>query len=91
MSNEIFNKVMNYKEGDNQSLIKIIDIFKPLLIKYARLIDFEDTKQDLIIHLTNIVNNIKIDNKNIYEDKMIVGYIAKSIRNEYIKLPKKRN
>lgn len=53
--------------------------------------DGEDTKQDLIIHLIKLVNNMPIDNKNLFEDKNIVGYIAKSIRNEYIKLSKKRN
>jgi len=54
-------------------------------------VDGEDTKQDLIIHLIKLVNNMPIDNKNLFEDKNIVGYIAKSIRNEYIKLSKKRN
>ncbi|MBE6053287.1 MAG: sigma-70 family RNA polymerase sigma factor [Clostridium sartagoforme] len=55
------------------------------------MVDGEDTKQDLIIHLIKLVNNMPIDNKNLFEDKNIVGYIAKSIRNEYIKLSKKRN
>lgn len=91
MSNEIFNKVINYREGDNESLIKIIDIFNPLLIKYSRLLNGEDTKQDLIIHLINVVNKIKFDNNNLCEDKAIVGYMAKSIRNEYIRLSKKIN
>lgn len=91
MSNEIFNKVMNYREGDNESLIKIIDIFNPLLIKYSRLLYGEDTKQDLIIHLISVVNKINFDNKNLCEDSAIVGYVAKSIRNEYIRLSKKIN
>ncbi|MBU3106208.1 hypothetical protein [Clostridium gasigenes] len=44
----------------------------------------------MIIHLIKIVNNIKVDNKNLCEDKIIVGYIAKSIRNEYIRRSKKK-
>ena len=91
MSNDIFKKVISYREGDNESLIKIIDIFNPLLNKYSRLLDGEDTKQDLIIHLISVVNKIKFDNKNLCEDNAIVGYIAKSIRNEYIRLSKKIN
>jgi RNA polymerase sigma factor (sigma-70 family) len=91
MSNEIFKKVMNYREGDNESLIKIIELFNPLLIKYSKLLDGEDTKQDLIMHLISVVNKMKFDNKNLCEDKAIVGYVAKSIRNEYIRLSKKRN
>lgn len=91
MSNEILKKVMNYRKGDNESLLKIIEIFNPLLIKYSKLIDGEDTKQDLIMHLISVINKIKFDNKNLCEDKMIVGYVAKSIRNEYIRLSRKRN
>ena len=72
-------------------MLDIIEIFNPLVSKYSRLLDGEDTKQDLIIHLIKLVNNMPIDNKNLFEDKNIVGYIAKSIRNEYIKLSKKRN
>lgn len=91
MSIEIFKKVMNYREGDDESLMGIIEIFNPLLLKYSKLLDGEDTKQDLIIHLINVVNKIKFDNENLCKDKMIVGYIAKSIRNEYIRLSRKRS
>lgn len=91
MSNNLYIKIMNSKKGDSKSLLDIIEIFNPLVSKYSRLLDGEDTKQDLIIHLIKSVNNMPIDNKNIFEDKNIVGYIAKSIRNEYIKLSKKRD
>ena len=91
MSNNLYIKIMNSKKGDSKSLLDIIEIFNPLVSKYSRLLDGEDTKQDLIIHLIKSVNNMPIDNKNIFEDKNIVGYIAKSIRNEYIKLSKKKN
>lgn len=91
MSNEIFKKVMNYREGDNESLIKIIDIFNPLLIKYSKLLDYEDTKQDLILHLINVLSKINFNNKYLCKDKAIVGYVAKSVRNEYIRLSRKRN
>ena len=32
-----------------------------------------------------------IDNQRLFENRAIVGYIDKSIRNEYIKLSKKRD
>ena len=37
------------------------------------------------------MKNIPIDNKRLFKDKEIIGYIAKSIRNEYIKLSKERD
>ena len=51
MSKKIIGKVKKYRNGDSDSLIEIIDLFNPILIKYSILLDGEDTKQDLIIHL----------------------------------------
>ena len=91
MENDMFIKIVNSRKGDNNSLLEIIEIFNPLISKYSRLLDKEDTRQDLIIYLIGIINNIPIDNQKLFENKAIVGYIAKSIRNEYIKLSKKRD
>lgn len=89
MENNMLKKITDYRKGDNNSLLEIIEIFNPLISKYSRLLDKEDTRQDLIIHLIKILNNIPIDNKRLLKNKEIMGYIAKSIRNEYIKLSKK--
>ncbi|MGG7213154.1 hypothetical protein ACQPUY_05985 [Clostridium nigeriense] len=62
-----------------------------MISKYSRLLDKEDTRQDLIIHLIKVLNNIPMNNKSLFKNKEIIGYIAKSIRNEYIKLSKKRD
>ena len=91
MENNMFKKLIEYREGNNNSLLEIIEIFNPLISKYSRLLDKEDTRQDLIIHLIKVLNNIPIDNKRVLKNKEIIGYIAKSIRNEYIKLSKKRD
>lgn len=91
MENNILKKIIEYRQGNNDSLLEIIEILNPLISKYSRLLDKEDTRQDLIIHLIKVLNNIKIDKKSLVKDKEIIGYIAKSIRNEYIKLSKKRD
>lgn len=91
MENNMLKKITDYRKGDNNSLLEIIEIFNPLISKYSRLLDKEDTRQDLIIHLIKVLNNIPIDNKRVSKNKEIIGYIAKSIRNEYIKLSKKRD
>lgn len=91
MENNMLQKIIEYRKGDNNSLLEIIEIFNPLISKYSRLLDKEDTRQDLIIHLIKVLNNIPIDNKRLLKNKEIIGYIAKSIRNEYIKISKKRD
>lgn len=86
MSIDIMKKVIKYKQGDNESLLKIIDVFSPIIDKYSRLLDREDTRQDLIVHLIKVMEKIDLHNDNFCKDKIIVSYIAKSIRNEYIRL-----
>lgn len=91
MEDNMVKKIIEYRKGNNNSLLEIIEMFTPLIGKYSRLLDKEDTRQDLIIHLIKVLNNIPINNKSLFKDKEIIGYIARSIRNEYIKLSKKRD
>lgn len=91
MKYNIYEKLVNVKSGDNKSTEQIIDMFKPLIKKYSILLDGEDTKQDLLVYLMIIIKKIPINRKNFFEDKAIVKYIAKSLRNEYIRLSKIRD
>lgn len=91
MSKEIIEKVKKYRNGDSDSLIEIITLFNPVLSKYSILVDGEDTKQDLIIHLIKVLNTAKFYDENLCEDKFIFSYILKSIRHEYIRLSKNKN
>lgn len=88
MGKSIYEKIKRVKSGEKDYLEEIIDLFSPIINKYSRLLDGEDTKQDLIIHLIKLINKIPIDNSNGFEEKAILGYIGKSIRNEYIRLSK---
>ena len=72
-------------------MIEIIDLFNPILIKYSILLDGEDTKQDLIIHLIKVLNTAKFYDEKLCEDKLIFSYILKAIRHEYIRLSKNKN
>ena len=91
MEKYIYEKVIKVKNGDGNYLEEIIKIFEPLISKYSRLLDGEDTKQDLSLHLMEVIKKIPIEKDNFNEDKFIVGYISKSIRNEYIILSKLKN
>lgn len=91
MSKKIIGKVKKYRNGDSDSLMEIIDLFNPILIKYSILLDGEDTKQDLIIHLIKVLNTAKFYDENLCEDKLIFSYILKSIRHEYIRLSKNKS
>ena len=88
MDKYIYEKLIRAKEGDKDCLEEIIKIFDPLISKYSRLLDLEDTKQDFYLHLIRVINKISIEKNNFNNDKFIVGYIVKSVRNEYIRLSK---
>ena len=51
MNNEMFVRIMDIKKGNNDELIEVIEMFKPLIRKYSKMIDGEDTEQDLKIFL----------------------------------------
>lgn len=91
MENYIYEKLIKAKNGEKDCLEEIIKKFNPLISKYSRLLDGEDTKQDLYLHLVKVINKIPIKQDYFDKDKFIVGYIVKSIRNEYIRLSKLKN
>lgn len=88
---EIIGKVKRYRDGESECLIEIITLFNPVLSKYSKLVDGEDTKQDLIMHLMKVLRTAKFYDENLCEDKLIFSYILKSIRYEYIRLSKNKN
>lgn len=89
MEKGIYEEVLKYRSGNIESLEKIINIFSAIINKFSRLLDGEDTKQDLIMFTINVINNMSLQNKSFFEDRIIFTYISKSIRNEYIKLSQK--
>lgn len=91
MKNNIYDKLIEIKNGNHDSLEEIISILNPLIHKYSRLLDGEDTKQDLTIYLISLINKIPINKETFFENNAILAYISKSIKNEYIKLSKKHD
>lgn len=91
MENNLKELIIKIKENDNKSIERLILIFEKIINKYSRKLDSEDTKQDLIIFLINIVFNMKITQQSSYTDKQIFSYISKSLKNEYIRLSKSKD
>ncbi|MBU3208014.1 N-acetylmuramoyl-L-alanine amidase, partial [Clostridium algidicarnis] len=56
-----------------------------LINKYSRLLEYEDTKQELSLTLIKVLQRIRIDKGNFREDKYIISYINKSIINRGVK------
>lgn len=90
MKNQLFSLILMSKEGDRESVLKIIEKFNPIINKYTRILNYdEDCKEDLIVELIEIIN--KIPTEKLKSDKYIVSYISTSLRNKYIHISQKRN
>lgn len=89
MKYNLLNIIIDAKNKDIESINKLLLIFKNIINKYSRQLDGEDTKQDLSLFLIKLIDNIDITSASKYNDKQLLSYISKSLKNEYIKLSKK--
>lgn len=67
-----------------------LEMFRPLVKKYSRMLAYEDAEQEIILKLIELRNNEVLRNKN-FSNRQIVAYVSKAMKNEYIRLSKKNN
>lgn len=64
MGNTIYKNIKEYKNGNKEIFREIINVFNSLINKLSKLVNGEDTRQDLIVHLLEIINKLLEENKN---------------------------
>lgn len=90
MNKEFIFKIIDVKKNNkDESMLDILAIFDNIINKYSRKLNGEDTKQDLYVFLIKLINNIDELSIVNYEDKQVLSYFSKSLKNEYIRLSKK--
>lgn len=82
---ELATKIM---EGGEIDVEDLINQFSPTINKYSYELGYEDAKQELVLKLIEIKNDLRI-NKGDKPEGRLVNYMNRIIRNEYIKLNKK--
>lgn len=87
--NKLCNLINLYKSGNSESLVKIVDEFKPIISKLERDSYCEDLESELILFIIVLLDEIQIKEKFLKEDKYVFSYIYKSIKNKYINLNKR--
>ena len=85
---ELLSNAANHLEPET---LEIIERFKPLLRKYARLLRTEDADDELQMELLKVIYETSWDKLNLKNEGAYVNYIATAIRNAYINLSKTRN
>lgn len=63
----------------------MIKKFRPLMVKYARKLGYEDAYDDIMLYFIKLIKTIKLDKLTDQTDKIIISYINKSITNFYHK------
>ena len=92
MNKELIFKIIDVKKNNNnEGILDILAIFENIINKYSRKLNGEDTKQDLYVFLIKLINNIDELTIINYEDKQVLSYFSKSLKNEYIRLSKKND
>ena len=69
--------------------ILIMEKFEPKLNKLQRNSVYEDMKSDLILFMFKLLNKIPLEKDIFREDKYIISYINRSLKNHYIYLNKR--
>lgn len=70
-------------------LLNVIDKFNPLIQKYKRKLNYEESETDLTIAIIEILYSIDLKKFETYGDGAIVRFICNSIRNRSIDLFRK--
>ena len=92
MNKELIFKIIDVKKDNkDESILDILAIFDNIINKYSRKLNGEDTKQDLYVFLIKLIKNIDELSIVNYEDKQVLSYFSKALKNEYIRLSKKND
>ncbi|MEM1485716.1 sigma factor-like helix-turn-helix DNA-binding protein [Oscillospiraceae bacterium PP1C4] len=68
----------------------MIKQFQPLLNKYSRKLNYEDSFSDLQIKLIEVIKNMKLMNLKNTEDPYLLSYIKKCMEHYFFKLSQKQ-
>jgi len=89
---ELVNLVVKAKENDEKAMLKILEIFEPLIKKYHRLLGYdEDLKQEIIFKIVKLIKiEIILEKLRTVNDNVLLKYISDSVYHHYIYLSKNK-
>ncbi|MDE6362998.1 MAG: hypothetical protein K2L86_01830 [Lachnospiraceae bacterium] len=81
--------IQNAQENSEEDMLALIEKFNPLMVKYARKLNYEDAYNDIVLCFINLIKSQNLRNLTDKADNVIVTYINHSIINYYNKkIPK---
>lgn len=89
MSNNLYNLIEMYKNGEKDRLGIIIEKFNPTIKKFSRSLFYEEGETDLIIFTITLIQKMNLDYFRNKNEGVLVNYIYYSIKNKYIDMYRK--
>lgn len=77
--------IASAQHNNSESLLALIEKFKPLLKKYAYKLHYEDAYYDLQLDFIQIILTINLDAQNQKSEGALVNYICNSVQHTYCK------
>ena len=84
MNNDLKQICKCAQNGSEEAMLYVVKKFNPIIAKYAFMLNYEDNKADMMIFIRNLINKMQME--KFQGEGQIVGYIVKSIKNEYMRL-----
>lgn len=81
-------KKIELAKKEEEALNQLLSDFLPLNQKYACLLGYQDALSDLQFDFIMLIINFKVETFYPKKDAYVLAYIAKSVRNAYIKRAK---
>ncbi|MDZ5713828.1 RNA polymerase sigma factor [Jeotgalibacillus haloalkalitolerans] len=91
MQKSLYEIAVKMQSGGERETLELLSTFEPVIHKYGRLLDGEDTKQDLKLHLLKAARKMPLEKLKEKNNKVIFSYLAKSLKYEFIRLSKKNS
>lgn len=85
---DLYNDIEKAKEYDEQTVLKLIKQFEPLIKHYAYMLNDEDSFYELQIAFLEII--YRFPTEKIKNEAILISYIKKSIYHKYINLSVKQ-
>ena len=83
----MYEMIVRAQDDDQDAMLDLIERFKPMLRKYARMLneDYEDAYSDALLWFIEIIRKINLTRLKSHEDAVLVAYLSKSVNSEFIK------
>lgn len=72
--------VKKAQENDKEAMLKLIEQFAPLLRKYSRKLNYEDSYEEMTLFFIELIKSFRLDKLSCTEDGVITAYINVSVR-----------